>query len=104
MENQIIFHEKIIIRLIRDHLINMKLISGLNKLGLNADDYNLYLGDTIFMLLDLETSEQSDMIFEKVFLGNSEKIIEIDFSSNTEDLDKLSEMIYKELIYVKSIL
>jgi hypothetical protein len=40
--------QELILALIRDNLINMKLISGLNALGLIADDYYLNLGDTVF--------------------------------------------------------
>jgi hypothetical protein len=101
MENQSFFEEEIIIRLIRDHLINMKLVSGLNALGLNADDYSLYLGDTIFLLMGFEGNEHNDLIFEKVFLGNSEKVRHINFSYDTEELDALSKLIYEELMLLK---
>lgn len=46
-------NEELIIRLIKDNLINTKLISGLNCLGLIADDYTLFLGETIFFTVRL---------------------------------------------------
>jgi hypothetical protein len=95
--------KQLIIKLIRDSLISIKLISGLNSLGLNADDYAQFLGDTIFELMGFENSEQSDLIFENVYLGNAEKVRSIDFSQSTEDLDKLSEEIYKELLFAKEV-
>jgi hypothetical protein len=104
MEKQIFFHKEIIIKLIRDHLINMKLVSGLNALGLNADDYSLYLGDTIFLLMGFEGSEYSDFIFEKVFLANSEKVKHLNFGYDTEELDRLSKLIYEELVLMKGII
>jgi hypothetical protein len=103
MKKKAFFQEKIIIRLIRDHLINKKLVSGLNALGLNADDYSLYLGDTIFLLMGLERNEHADLIFEKVFLANSEKIRHINFAYDPEGLDKLSKLIYEELMLMKGI-
>lgn len=99
-----LYERNIIILLIRDSLINFKLISGLNALGLNADDYHIYLGDTVFQLMGLKDREQSDFIFEKVFVANSEKIKHISFSSSTKELDKLSEEIYKELLYAKEMI
>jgi hypothetical protein len=104
MKKQTLFRKEIIIKLIRDHLINMKLVSGLNALGLNADDYSLYFGDTIFLLMGFEGNEQNDLIFEKVFLANSEKVKHINFAYDTEELDALSKLIYEELVLVKGLI
>lgn len=99
MELKNIGEKTLLLRLIRDSLINFKLISGLNSLGLNADDYTTFLGDTIFLLMGFQHHPQSDLIFEKVFLKNAEKVRLISFSSSTEELDVLSEEIYEELIF-----
>lgn len=93
----------LIIRLIKDNLINLKLIYGLNNIGLIADDYHLDLGDTIFKLMGFEASEQSDLIFETVFMGNSEKITRIAISDSRDELHLLSREIYKELLFAKGI-
>jgi hypothetical protein len=100
MEN----NKELILSLIRDSLINMKLISGLNFLGLNANDYNLYLGNTIFLLMGFENDERSDLIFESVYLANAEKVKSIDFSLSTNELDLLSIEIYNELMFAKNML
>ena len=39
-------HQEIIIRLIKDHLVNTRLINGLYDLGIYMDDYHLHLSDT----------------------------------------------------------
>jgi hypothetical protein len=91
------------IRLIKDSLISFKLISGLNALGLNANDYSSILGDTIFLLMGLQNHEQSDFIFESVFLTHAEKVRYIDFSSSMEELDALSEEVYEALEFAKGI-
>ena len=96
-------NKKLIVGLIRDSLINIKLISGLNSLGINASDYTLYLGDTIFELIGFQSSEQSDLIFQNIYLANAEKVRFIDFSQSTKDLDKLSEEIYLELLFAKEV-
>lgn len=95
--------KELIINLIRGNLINMKLVTGLDDLGLIADDYYLHLGDTIFKLMEFEASEQNDLIFEKVFMANSEKVRQIDFSSSLDELTLLSMEIYEELLFAKKI-
>jgi hypothetical protein len=95
--------KELVISLIKDNLINLKLITGLNHLGLIADDYYLGLGDTIFKLMGFEASEQSDLIFETVFMGNSEKIAQIDIAGSLDELNLLSMEIYNELLFVKGI-
>lgn len=93
--------QELILALIRDNLINMKLVTGLNALGLIADDYYLNLGDTVFKLMGFEASEKSDLIFEKVFMANSEKVSQIDFSR--DEIMRLSMEIYRELLFVKGM-
>jgi hypothetical protein len=95
--------QELILALIRDNLINMKLVGGLNALGLIADDYYLNLGDTVFKLMGFEASEKSDLIFEKVFMANSEKVSQIDFSTSRDEIMRLSMEIYRELLFVKGI-
>lgn len=93
----------LIIKLIRDCLISWKLIHGLNALGLNADDYHLYLGDTIFELMGFRGSRESDLIYENVFLANCEKVRSIRFAASLDELDKLSEKIYEELVFAREM-
>lgn len=93
--------QELILALIRDNLINMKLVIGLNALGLIADDYYLNLGDTVFKLMGFEASEKSDLIFEKVFMANSENVSQIDFSR--DEIMRLSMEIYRELLFVKGM-
>ncbi len=94
-------NKELIISLIRDNLINTKLLLGLNNLGLIADDYALHLGDTVFELMGFEINEHNDFLFEKVFLANSAKVMYIDFSGSKDELTRLSMEIYKELLFAK---
>jgi hypothetical protein len=103
MELKTIEKKALILRLIKDSLISFKLISGLNALGLNADDYTSFLGDTIFLLMGLQHHEKSDFIFGSVFLTHAEKVRYIDFSSSMEELDALSEEVYEALEFAKRI-
>jgi hypothetical protein len=96
-------NEELLIRLIKDSLINTKLISGLNSLGLNAHDYTLSLGDTIFLLMGFDPSELNDFIFDHVYLKNAEKMNDIKSPVSTEELDELSKEIYEALLFAKDI-
>lgn len=96
--------KQLIISLIRDNLIIIKLISGLNALGLHADDYTTFLSNTIFLLMGFKNHEKGDFIFENIYLANAEKVRRIDFSSSTEELDILSQEIYAELVFAKNSL
>lgn len=51
--NFIMEQQEIIIRLIKDHLVNTRLIHGLSALGLCPDDYYLHLSDTIFKMIGI---------------------------------------------------
>lgn len=97
-------HSKdLILSLIRDSLINFKLISGLNLLGLNADDYHIHLSDTIFKLMNLQNHKQGDLLFEKIYLANAQKVKHIRFPASTEELDAISNEIYEELLFAKGL-
>jgi hypothetical protein len=54
-------------------------------------------------LMGFEASEKSDLIFEKVFMANSEKVSQIDFFISRDELMRLSMEIYRELLFVKGI-
>ena len=93
----------LVVGLIKDGLINQKLVNGLNSLGLNASNYSISIGDTIFALMGFKNNDMNDLIFENVYLAISEKVKYIDFSDSMEELEKLSEEIYTELLFAKEI-
>jgi hypothetical protein len=93
--------KELIVSLIKDNLINTKLVLGLSDLGLIADDYYLHLGSTVFNLMGFKASEQSDFIFENVFRTLSEKVTQINISSSQDELTLLSMEIYQELLFAK---
>lgn len=46
--------EELIISLIKDHLTNTRLVSGLTAIGLDPYHYDLHLGTTIFKLIGIK--------------------------------------------------
>jgi hypothetical protein len=82
--------------LIKDDLINSRLVSGLNDLGLDSGKYYLHLSETIFSLLGLKDIENGAEIWEEYFFL-VEKASKIDIAGNPEQLDNLAEDIYSTL-------
>lgn len=94
----------LIISLIKDDLINTKLTSTLNELGLDADNYSLHLGETIFSLMGFAETLKNDLIYEKVYYAMTEEVKKIDFRESIQPIDILAERIYQELLDAKRVL
>ncbi|MBI1835941.1 MAG: hypothetical protein HYR91_01615 [Flavobacteriia bacterium] len=89
--------QKLIISLIKDDLINFKLVNGLNKLGLNAGMYFTHSCDTVFKLMGFENEKYNEELFEH-YIELSKKVINIDISESNEPLNELCIEIYTELV------
>ena len=58
-------NKQLILSLIKDDLVNAKLVYSLNALGLNASSYFLHLSETVFQLLKIKEDERSDELYER---------------------------------------
>ncbi len=85
--------QNITIALIKDHLINIRLINGLNALGLNADVYAMNLGQTVFDLMGFRDNRRSDDVFE-YYLTLIQQVNKINITKQPHLLDKLAGKIY----------
>lgn len=94
--------KKIVVSLIKDDLINTKLINGLNKLGMNADDYLINVSSTIFKILDIGDDRAGEDIFEW-YMDSLKKVDPIDIRENHTALDSLALEIYLELLLEREI-
>lgn len=94
---------KLIVSLIKDDLVNRKLLLGLDDLGLRPTDYYLNLGDTIFSLMGFSDDKASERIFEH-YLDLTEKAKFLNISESQNQLDNLAQEIYLELIVHRSTL
>ena len=93
--------KRLILSLIKDDLINSKLIRGLGKAGLDADRYCLFLSGTIFDLLGYPNTERSDEIFSE-YIKLTEQSDKIDIRETPNSLDSLANEIYNFLIKKRS--
>jgi hypothetical protein len=89
--------QELIISLIRDDLINTKLVYGLGDIGLNADEYLLHLSDTVFQLMGLDnTDELTEQYIQLTCL-----IKEIDIFDRNCTLEKFAVEVYNKLLLQK---
>jgi hypothetical protein len=89
--------KQLILSLIKDDLINAKLLRGLNKVGLDADKYCLFLSGTIFDLMGYPNTERSDEIFSE-YIKLTERSDGIDIRETPNTLDGLAHEIYIFLV------
>lgn len=86
-----------IISLIKDDLINYKLVSSLNDMGLDAHNYFLHLSETIFELMGFG-KDTSDDIFES-YMKYLKKVKRLNIKRSHVSLDALAKKIYEDLHY-----
>jgi hypothetical protein len=88
--------KNLLVSLIKDDLINSKLVNGLIEAGLNASQYQLHLGDTVFSLMGFEEDRFSDEIYE-LYINLGKKAKDISITSSNAALDDLAGEIYTVL-------
>lgn len=93
-------NKELIISLIKDDLINTKLISGLENLGIDAELYLLGISDAIFVLMGIDDSKKGEKLFE-YYLELRQEVEKIKPKCFTNQLGKLAEEIYNKLLIVR---
>lgn len=86
--------KQLIISLIRDSLINTRLIHGLEKLGLDSGNYYVHLGGTVFDLMGIKGDR--DDLFEE-YMEMCEQATQIDIFKYHELLNSSAQGIYERL-------
>jgi hypothetical protein len=86
--------KELIITLIKDHLVNTRLIQGLHSLGFYSEDYHLHLSDLIFKLIGI--SDEQEELFE-VYLNWCTKISQTEIFKNEKLLEEYANEIYQVL-------
>lgn len=64
-QKTLVCNRAILTNLIKQDLINWKMIHSLQNMQVRADDYQLDIGSIIFEMMDLEDRKNVDEIFEK---------------------------------------
>jgi hypothetical protein len=94
-------NKQLIISLIKDDLINTKLISGLENLGIDAGLYLLGISDAIFVLMGIDNDEQGEELFEYYLDLRDGKLLRVDLKESYEVIDGLVLEIYDALLAKK---
>lgn len=98
MKKNLISKKALIKKLLRDHLVSYRLTQGLDALGLDMSNYDLYVGEIVFSLMGFGDSAEEEKLFEE-FLNWSQRVLTIDFSESTRvtALNELRDDIYWRL-------
>lgn len=98
IENQKTFNcnRVIVINLIKQDLINWKMINLLQNMQVRADDYQLDIGAIIFEIMDLDHRKDVDELFEK-YLEMSRPMLKLIVSQSNRKIDLLASKIYDYL-------
>jgi hypothetical protein len=91
--------KEISIKLIKGHLMNLRLINGLNEAGFYSQDYHFYFGDVIFKLIGID--EEKEELFE-VYLNWCSRISRSDILKNEKTLHEYAEEMYNVLLMEQS--
>lgn len=84
----------LILSLIKDDLINTKLVDSLNALGLQADEYRLHASITVMKLMRIKATPQRwEQIFNE-YLERTRKVLRIDTGGSPRLVDSLALEIY----------
>lgn len=84
----------LILHLITDDLINTKLVYSLNNIGLQANDYTLYLSTTIMNLMRIKTTSLRWENIHDEYLKMTSRVLKIDIQESPRMLTALAEEIY----------
>jgi len=93
--------KELIISLIKDDLTNIRLITGMEKLGLDYDQYYLQLSETFFALIDFKSKEWEERAYDE-YLEYSKKVLSIDIAKHPEKLTAMANTVYNKLIEEKN--
>jgi hypothetical protein len=90
--------KELILRLIKDDLINTHLIDSLEMIGFYSEGYRLNLSDTIFKVMDI--AEEEEELYE-LYLNKCSEIGKLDIVKNRILLAKSVEETYQFLLILK---
>lgn len=96
IQKTFVCNETIIINLIKQDLINWKMIHSLQKVQVRADDYQLDISSIIFEMMNLEDRKDADEIFEK-YMELSKPVLKLSVSLSKRKIDVLASKIYDYL-------
>lgn len=95
-QKSFVCNKAIVTNLIKQDLINWKMIHSLQKVQVRIDDYQLDISSIIFEIMDLENRKDVDEIFEK-YVELSKPVLKLSPSQSNRKIDVLASKIYDYL-------
>ncbi len=99
MSNNLMSQKELVISLIKDDLTNIRLVHGLDILGLDSGNYYLHLSETIFKLIGI-TADDTDFFEE--YMDECRTVNNIEIFKHPELLNSLVHSLYDKLMEHKS--
>jgi len=93
------FTKHLILSLLLDDLIHAKLLAGLAALNFKPDDYYIDLADKIITLLGFR-GKRNELAYE-YYMERRKQSQGVNLSDGNKEMQKLAELIYKELRELK---
>jgi hypothetical protein len=87
----------LIISLIKDDLINSKLVYGLSAIGLNASDFHLHLSTIILQLMGFKDDAYGGQLYER-YQQLAQKAKHLNIGEANNGLNDLAHEIYSLLM------
>lgn len=93
---------ELLISLIRDDLTNLRLVQGLNSLGLEAGEYHLHLSSTILQLMGFADDPESDALYH-VYMLHCSRVYTLRIDEQPQALDFLAQEVYRVLCKLRAV-
>jgi hypothetical protein len=92
--------QQLVQAMIRDDLVNYRLLNGLHELGLVTELYFLKMSQTVFDYLGIEGRVEYDANYAR-YEEMKEEVMAFDLSREMGRVNQLAEKIYRELLTIK---
>lgn len=97
--NEAMHQKELILRLIKDDLINTCLIDSFETIGFYSDDYRLQLSDTLFKVMEID--DANDELFE-LYLEKTSELAQLAIVKDRTLLENRAEEMYAFLMINRS--
>lgn len=100
MCNTKLTEQQLVQAMIRDDLVNYRLLNGLHELGLVTELYFLKMSQTVFDYLGIQGQVDYDGNYAR-YEEMKEEVMAFDLSREMDRVNQLAEKIYRELLTIK---
>jgi hypothetical protein len=89
-------HQKLILSLLRDDLVNQKMVLSMQQIGIDASTYWLYLSGTIFKLMGFKKAQITTELCD-LYAQHCYKVLSLDITNSRSEMEPLAQELYEAL-------